>query len=287
MSRQLAFAALVMVTLAGISTLVFMERCTDVEYTSSVAVPAAMPPTGVEEECKMLWRRKVHAYALQRDARREAAARRLAKRSLDRFSITAFDPYGERSSRLQPSLLPRRRVAATATVVQWVGVLAVMCACVVLLSEPDWSCEARTREGVVGDNSADTPRWVCGLEVIPYEDCLLMSLGVAPGVVFESAIYRARRCETHVFDPTADGAIAPELKAEANGTLHVLGLGKKGGSMVFNGKTVNTYDLPTLLQKSGLGQRRVDVLKVDFGSLFARSVTCLPVLASACQCASV
>ncbi len=129
-------------------------------------------------------------------------------------------------------------------------------------ADPEWSCESRTREGETNPNFNDGPKWVCGLDVVPLNDCLLMSFGCNNDINFEATIFKARGCEAHVYDPTIDGGIAPRLKSEANGTLHLWGLGKKGGTATHNGKVMQTEDFATLMVQSGITGRRVDLLKV-------------------------
>jgi hypothetical protein len=130
-------------------------------------------------------------------------------------------------------------------------------------SEPEWSCESRTREGYINPNFNDGPKWVCGLATVPANNCLLLSFGSNNDINFESTIFRARGCEAHVYDPTVDvNAIAARLKSEANGTMHGWGLGVDGGTATHNGMSMQTFAFDTLMQRSGILGRHVDILKV-------------------------
>jgi hypothetical protein len=139
-----------------------------------------------------------------------------------------------------------------------------------LPTDPEWSCESRRRLGYADPNFNDGPKWVCGVRTLTTYDCLLMSFGCNNDISFESAIYDARGCEAHVFDPTVTNSIAPRLKKEANGTLHFVGLGAPGGSFTTKSGVHRTQDLRTLMAMVGIEGRHVDILKVR------RAVTRLP-----------
>ena len=62
-----------------------------------------------------------------------------------------------------------------------------------------------------------------------------------------------------MYDPTVDGSIAPRLKSEANGTLHLWG---SGAVINHNGHQFKTEDLATLMRQSGITPgRAVDLLQ--------------------------
>jgi hypothetical protein len=95
-----------------------------------------------------------------------------------------------------------------------------------------------------------------------------MSFGCNNDISFETAIFRRAGCEAHVYDPTIDGSIAPQLKRDANGTLHLWGLGAPGAVISHNGRQFKTEDLATLMRQSDIAPGRVvDLLKVGVPAL--------------------
>ena len=70
-----------------------------------------------------------------------------------------------------------------------------------------------TGTGTGRANGNDGPKWTCGVQLLQ-SPCLIFSLGSSNVIDFESEMYKWGRCSVHVFDPTVDGSIAPELKRQ-------------------------------------------------------------------------
>jgi hypothetical protein len=212
---------------------------------ASTAGAAGRPPS----ECQALWRTKVAEFVSLRDARRQVLQNRTGvPTDVEKFKVVAFDPFGGCCADL--TLCGRRSSRE--------GDDRVTCAC----ADPEWSCESRRRLGYANPNFNDGPKWVCGVRTLTSNDCLLMSFGCNNDISFETAIYDARGCEAHVFDPTVTSSIAPRLKKEANGTLHLVGLGAAGGSFSTAAGVYHTQDLHALMATVGVKGRHIDILKV-------------------------
>jgi hypothetical protein len=201
------------------------------------AAPAATADCGIDV-CKQLWAKKAEEFVAARDARRVMDANR--------------PPITDVSWATAPQLL---------RAVFWDPY------------DPEYSCDSKRKTGIPRANGNDGPKWTCGIHMLDgnKERCLVFSLGSSNVIDFESEMYKWTHCEIHVFDPTVDGTIAPELKRQANATLHLVGLAGQpnAAAPIYIGDrsmVARMEDLNGLMALAGATGRRLDVLKADIES---------------------
>eukprot|EP00922_Rhytidocystis_sp_ex-Travisia-forbesii_P057897 GHVS01085663.1.p1 GENE.GHVS01085663.1~~GHVS01085663.1.p1 ORF type:complete len:387 (+),score=48.04 GHVS01085663.1:168-1328(+) len=135
--------------------------------------------------------------------------------------------------------------------------------------EPEWACELEERIGRMGDGE----KWVCDVDRIPSNNCLVYSIGSNNELSFERQFFDRRQCQIITIDHTSSASGKPSFVQ-----FFPWGLGPPpvDNLPVETPKEKGLIDLNGLIELTGQSNRTIDVLKIDIES--AEYATLLPLL---------